>query len=268
MLPLALHSIKQRLEAGQKVNVFSIGAIPSFKIIEIAAMSGGYHAVWIDEEHAALSQRDIETLALSCRSVGLDSYVRIAPLNYAAVMRPMEAGVGGIMAAQIRSVDEARQIVSWAKFPPRGTRGINPSNFEANYTTRSLPEHIEICNRERWLSVQIETLEALECVEQIAAVDGVDHLFVGPADLSVALGVPGQYLHPDCIAALKRVSHACKRVGKSWGILVRGPEHAALCREMGCQLFAFVNDLGVVVQGFQAVRSTYSMFFSSTPAKQ
>lgn len=263
-----MHSIKQRLAAGQEVNVFSIGAIPSFKFIEIAAMTGGYHAVWIDEEHAALSQRDIESLALSCRSVGLDSYVRIAPLNYAAVMRPMEAGVGGIMAAQIRSVDEARQIVSWAKFPPIGSRGINPSNFEAIYTTRSLPEHIEICNRDRWLSVQIETLEALACVEQIAELDGVDHLFVGPADLSVALGVPGQYLHPDCIAALERVAHACKRSSKSWGILVRGPEHAALCRELGCQLFAFGNDLSVVLQGFKAVRSTYSMFFSSPTAGQ
>ena len=256
-----MHSIKQRLAAGQEVNVFAIGAIPSFKIIEIAAMTGGYHAVWIDEEHAALSQHDIEHLALACRSAGLDSYVRIAPLNYACVMRPMEAGVGGIMAAQIRSVEETRQIVSWAKFPPVGTRGINPSNFEANYTSRSLPDHIEICNRDRWLSVQIETIEALDCVEQVAEVDGVDHLFVGPADLSVALRVPGQYLHADCKRALERVANACKRAGKSWGILVRGPEHAAICRELGCQLFAFANDLSVVVQGFKAVRATYSMFF-------
>jgi 4-hydroxy-2-oxoheptanedioate aldolase len=259
-----MHSIKKRLADGQEVNVFSIGAIPSFKIIEMAAMLGGYHAVWIDEEHAGLTQREIEHLTLACRSAGLDSYVRIAPLNYAAVMRPMEAGVGGVMAAQIRSVDEARQIVSWAKFPPMGSRGINPSNFEANYTTRSLQEHIDICNRDRWLSVQIETLEALECVEQVAEVDGIDHLFVGPADLSVALGVPGQFLHADCKAALDRVSKACKRAGKSWGILVRGPEHAALCRDLGCQLFAFANDLSIVLQGFRAVRSTYSSFFSDS----
>ncbi|MEQ1826181.1 MAG: aldolase/citrate lyase family protein [Pirellula sp.] len=257
-----MHSIKQRLAAGQEVNVFSIGAIPSFKIIEMAAMSGGYHAVWIDEEHAALTQRDIEQLALACRSAGLDSYVRIAPLNYAAVMRPMEAGVGGIMAAQIRSVEETKQIVLWSKFPPIGLRGINPSNFEADYTTRSLADHIEICNRDRWLSVQIETLEALECVEQVAEVDGVDHLFVGPADLSVALGVPGQYLHNDCKAALERISNACRRANKSWGILVRGPEHAELCRDLGCQLFAFANDLGLVTQGLKAVKATYAKFLT------
>jgi 4-hydroxy-2-oxoheptanedioate aldolase len=263
MLRVNLHSIKQRLASGQDVFIFSIGAIPSPKLIEIAAMTGGYHGVWIDEEHAALTQRDIELLTLASRSVGLDSYVRVAPLNYATIMRPMEAGAGGVMAAQVRSVAEVEQIVAWAKFPPTGVRGINPSNFEANYTTRPLVEHVEICNRDRWLSVQIETLEALDCVEAIAAVDGIDHLFVGPADLSVALGVPGQYLHADCIAALKRVGQATKRVGKSWGILVRGPEHGQVCRELGCQLFAFCNDLSVALQGFKAVRSTYDKFFQS-----
>jgi 2-dehydro-3-deoxyglucarate aldolase/4-hydroxy-2-oxoheptanedioate aldolase len=255
-----VYSIKQRLASGQEVNVFSIGAIPSFKIIEMAKMIGGYHAVWIDEEHAALSQKDIELLAMACRSAGLDSYVRVAPIHYAAIMRPMEAGVGGIMAAQIRSTAEAKQIVAWAKYPPAGIRGINPSNFEADYTTRSLGEHIEICNRDRWISVQIETLEALECVEEIADIHGLDHLFVGPADLSVALGVPGQYLHADCRKALDRIAQACRKSQKSWGILVRGQEHAALCRDLGCQLFAFANDLSFVIQGLRAVKSTYPDF--------
>ena len=255
-------SIKKRLQAGENVHVFSIGAIPSPKLIEIAALTKGYHAVWIDEEHAALGQRDIELLAMACRSVGLDCYVRIAPLSYAAVMRPMEAGAAGIMAAQVRSVSEVEQIVSWAKFPPVGSRGINPSNVEADYTTRSLDDHIRICNQDRWVSVQIETLEALDCVEAIAAVEGMDHLFVGPADLSVALGVPGDYLHEKCQQALTKVAAATKKAGKSWGILVRGNEHAEFCRSLGCQLFAFGNDLGVAVQGFRAIRGSYPGFFN------
>lgn len=254
-------TIKGRLAAGQEVNIFAIGAIPSPKLIEIAAMSGGYHGVWIDEEHAALTQNQIELLALACRAVGLDCYVRLAPLNYAAVMRPMEAGVGGIMAAQIRSTREVQTIVDWAKFPPMGHRGLNTGNYEGDYGVRTLPKHIEHSNRDRWLSIQIETLEALEAVEEIAAVDGVDHLFVGPADLSVALGVPGEFLHEKCIAALERVSNAVRSTGKSWGILARGPDHAAQCRRLGCQLFAFAMDLGVAHQGFLAYRQTYKDFF-------
>jgi len=255
-----MHSIKQRLQQGLDVNIFSVGAIPSTKIIEIAAMIGGYHGVWIDEEHAALTQRDIELLALACRSGGLDSYVRIAPVDYAAIMRPMEAGVGGVMAAQVRSVSEVRQIVSWAKFPPEGTRGINPSNFEGFYSTRPLKDLIASSNRDRWLSVQIETLEALECVEEIAAIDGIDHLFVGPADLSVALGVPGEYLNPACKEALLRVSQACHAANKTWGILVRGRDHAEFCRSLGCKLFAFGNELGALVQGFKSIAATYPTF--------
>jgi len=256
-------SIKSRLASGQQVNVFTIGAIPSPKIIEMVAMAGGYHAIWIDEEHAGLTLNQIEILAMACRSVGLDSYVRVAPTNYAAVMRPMEAGVGGIMAAQIRSVEEARQVVRWAKFPPLGERGANASNFEGNYGTQSLAHHIQKCNDDRWLSLQIETSEALQQVDQIAAIEGVDNLFVGPADLSVALGVPGDFMHPRCREALQRVSEATLDQGKTWGILVRSREHADFCRSLGCQLYAYSNELAAFLAGLSVTRARYEDFFLS-----
>jgi 2-keto-3-deoxy-L-rhamnonate aldolase RhmA len=125
-----------------------------------------------------------------------------------------------------------------------------------------LAEIVESSNRDRWLSVQIETLEALQSVEQIAQVAGVDHLFVGPADLSVALGVPGQFLHEKCKSALSDVSNACQKSGKSWGVLVRSPEHALFCKSLGCQLFAFANELSAFMQGLKAIQSTYTSFLS------
>ena len=253
-----MHSIRQRLESGQQVNIFSVGSLPSFKIIEMVASVGGYHGIWIDQEHASLSQQQIELLAMACRSVGLDSYVRVAPTDYATIMRPMEAGVGGIMAAQIRTIDQVRQIVDWSLFPPLGSRGLNPSNFEGDYAKRSLAEIVEKGNRERWLSIQIETVEALEAVDAIAGIPGVDHLFVGPSDLSVALGVPGQFLHQKCQQALERISAASRNHGKSWGILVRSAEHAQLCQSLGCQLFAIGNDLAAVQQGLKVMQQTYS----------
>lgn len=256
-------SIKSLLAAGQQVNVFAVGAIPSPKIIELVAMVGGYHAIWIDEEHAGLTLNQIEILAMACRSVGLDSYVRVAPTDYTSIMRPMEAGVGGIMAAQVRSIAEAKQIVRWAKFPPLGERGANASNFEGLYGTKPLADHIRDCNDQRWLSLQIETTEALDLVEQIAALDGVDNLFVGPADLSVALGVPGDFMHPKCRDALTRVSQATLSQGKSWGILVRSSEHASFCRSLGCRFYAYANDLAAVLAGLRSIRTNYQDFFVS-----
>ncbi len=245
------------------MNVFAIGAIPSPKIIELVAMVGGYQAIWIDEEHAGLTLNQIETLAMACRSVGLDSYVRVAPTDNAAVMRPMEAGVGGIMAAQVRSIGEAQQIVRWAKFPPLRERGANASNFEGLYGTKPLADHIRDCNDARWLSLQIETTEALDQVEQIAAIQGVDNLFVGPADLSVALGVPGDFMHPKCREALARVSQATLSEGKTWGILVRSREHADFCRSLGCQFYAYANDLAAMLAGLRSIRANYDDFFVS-----
>jgi 2-keto-3-deoxy-L-rhamnonate aldolase RhmA len=89
-----------------------------------------------------------------------------------------------------------------------GVRGLFQSNYEAGYTTRNVPELIEEANRNRWLVIQIETPEAVECAHEIAAVEHVDWLFVGPADLACTLGVPGELLHPKCIAALGRVAAA------------------------------------------------------------
>lgn len=258
-----MYSIQRRLKQGLDVHVFSVGAIPSPKLIEMVAMKGGYHGIWIDEEHAALTQRDFEMLALACRSVGLDCYARVAPVNYAAVMRPMEAGIGGIMAAQVRSLAEVEQIVQWAKYPPVGQRGLNPSNYEGGYGSRPLAEMVQRVNSERWLSVQIETVEALSVVENIAQNPCIDHLFVGPADLSLALGVPGEYLHDRCRSALSKVAHACREAGKSWGILVRSVEHAHFSKSLGCQLFAFANDLSTFFEGLRSVEDKYSSFLHS-----
>ncbi|MBI4662848.1 MAG: aldolase [Verrucomicrobia bacterium] len=257
-------TIKQRLASGEIVRVLALGSLASPKLVEIAGLAGGFQGVWIDQEHSAIPHQQLELLVMACRAAGLDAFVRVAPTDYATVMRPMETGAGGVMVAQIRSTDQVRQIVQWAKYPPLGVRGLFGANYEAGYGTANPAQHIERANRERWFCVQIETLEAVECVDEIAAVEGVDSLFVGPSDLSCTLGVPGEAMHPKCIAALERVAAAVKKAGKSWGVLTRGPEHAAKCRELGCQLFSLVGDLDLVQRGLQATKKLYSDFFPAS----
>ena len=223
-------SIKQRLAQGEIVRVLAFASLASPKLVEIAGLAGGFQGIWIDQEHSAIPHRELELLLIACRAAGLDAFVRVAPTDYATVMRPMETGASGVMVAQIRSVDQVRQIVQWAKYPPMGVRGLFLANYEAGYGTANPAEHLPRANRDRWLCVQIETAEAVECAHEIAAVEGVDSLFVGPSDLSCTLGVPGQAMHPKCIAALERVSAAAKSAGKSWGVLTRSPEHGVKCR--------------------------------------
>ena len=135
------------------------------------------------------------------------------------------------------------------------------NNREGSYGTADMAGLLRNANRDRWIALQIETLSALKEVEAIAALDGVDHLFVGPADLSTALGVPGEFLHPKVIDGMQAVADAAKSAGKTWGILCRGAQHAEKAREMGCTLFALATEFGVVHAGFKAVKEAYKGFF-------
>ena len=111
--------------------------------------------------------------------------------------------------------------------------------------------------------IQIETHEALECVEQIAAVEGVDCVFVGPGDLASNLGVPGQVMHAKCVKGIERVSAAAAAAGKPWGNLCTTVEHADACLKLGCRLFSIVGDVQTMRLGFEAVKSRMSDVFSA-----
>src|SRR5688500_7869607 len=114
--------IKKLLSQNKLVKVFGLGQLCHPKIVEIIGFHGGYDAIWLDQEHAGVTNAQIEEATRAARGVGLDSFVRLAPTDYASVMRPLEAGAGGIMAAQVRSVQEAADVVRWCKFHPQGLR--------------------------------------------------------------------------------------------------------------------------------------------------
>ena len=251
-------SIIQRLRNGQIVRTMHVTGFVKPRAIEMLGLVGHFHGIWIDQEHTAVPHSELESLLIACRAGGLDAFARVPLIDYCTVMRPMEAGCSGVMIAQVRTLDEVKRAVAWAKYPPRGLRGFFGGNFETNFGSIDMATHIANANRDRWLSIQIETPEAVELADQIAAVDGVDWLFVGPADLSVTLGVPGEFLHPKCVDALKRVDAAVKKAGKSWGILSRDAEHARRCRELGCQLFSVFGDIDCLRAGLTTLEQRFA----------
>lgn len=252
--------IKERLSAGQIVRTMHFTGMIKARALEMLGLVGNFHGVWIDQEHATIPHAKLETLLIACRASGLDAFARVPPTDYATVMRPMEAGCSGVMIAQIRTLAEVEQAVQWAKYPPIGRRGVFGANIEGQFGDVDIATHVANANRDRWLAIQIETPEAVEIVDQIAATQGVDWLFVGPADLSVTLGVPGDFLHPKCIDALKRVAAATNKVGKAWGTLSRDPEHARRCRELGCQLFSIFGDIDCLRAGLQVLEERFADF--------
>ncbi|OAI57737.1 hypothetical protein AYO47_07720 [Planctomyces sp. SCGC AG-212-M04] len=220
-----------------------------------------FHGVWIDQEHCGLTMRELEVACVTCKAAGLDTFVRIAPTNYSVVMQCLEAGAGGIMGAMVRSAAETEQIVQWAKFAPRGVRGFNNGGVDGKFGAISPKEFTETANRESLILIQIETAQAVEEAEAIAAVDGVDMLFIGPFDLSQAMGVTGDFFHPKCIAAIDRVVKASEKAGKKWAALTTTHEHSQMLLDKGCSLITPATDMRIVNAGLKAIKDTFPLIY-------
>jgi 4-hydroxy-2-oxoheptanedioate aldolase len=161
-----------------------------------------------------------------------------------------------------RTSEEAEQAVRWAKFWPRGERGLNGGNRDGRFGLVPAAEYTAHANASTFIGIQIETASALNDAAEIAAVPDVDLLFVGPADLSQVLGVPGDFENPRCFEAIERIADICAAAKKPWGIVPRGPEYAAKMRAWGCQMFVLGLDIHVVHAGIRATKERYAPFFT------
>jgi 2-keto-3-deoxy-L-rhamnonate aldolase RhmA len=251
--------LKLMLKENRLLKVFCAGQLCHPKLIEIFGMEGGFDAVWLDQEHVGLTIPQIEEGARAARAVGLDSFVRLTATDYATVMRPLEAGAGGIMAAQVRSAKETADVVRWAKFHPEGLRGVNGTGVDGRYGTMKLLDYMAHANADTFVAIQIEHIDAVNEVEKIAAVPDVDLLFIGPADLGQSMGIPGQFDHPLIWQATERVAKAAAAAGIHWAILPSSPAIARRCVDLGCKMLSMALDVWTLQRGIRAFRADYEM---------
>ncbi len=253
--------IKTLLAEGKLVRMFGIGQLSQPKLIEIVGEHGEFDALWLDAEHAGLGMKDVEIATLAARAYGLDNFVRMPATDYASVMRVLEAGAGGVMVSMVKSAEDAEQAVRWAKFWPRGERGMNGGNRDGRFGLTPLAEYVKKANADVFVGIQIETASAIAEIAEIAAVPDVDLLFVGPADISQVMGVPGDFENPKCLDTIEKIARACADAGKPWGIVPRGPEYAERMRGWGCRMFVLGFDIHVVHAGIRATKERYAGFF-------
>jgi 4-hydroxy-2-oxoheptanedioate aldolase len=242
--------LRKVLAEGGFVRVVGMNRVTEPWFAELAGKLG-FDVVWFDMEHRAHSYEVIDRVSVACRASGVDLMVRIRNTGYTSAMRALEFGANGIMVPHCRTAADARQSVAWTKFPPLGTRGFDGAGADADYGLAKPLEYIAHANRETFLMVQIEDREAVEYVEQIAAVEGVDGLFLGPADLSISYGVPLQQEHSDVQRALDRVANATAKAGKWWGTVTRTPEAAQREVDRGARMVTCADDHFLLVHGLQ-----------------
>lgn len=253
--------LKEALSQNRLVRVFGLGQLCDPKFVEIIGFEGGFDAVWLDQEHAGISMAQVEHAARAARGVGLDSFVRLAPTDYATVMRPLEAGAGGIMAAQVRGVQQAQDVMRWSKFHPLGLRGVNGSGVDGRYASLPMRQYMEQANAETFVAIQIEHVDAVHEVEQIAALPGVDVLFIGPADLGQSMGLVGDWNHPRIWEAIERVARAAAAHGVHWAILPPNAPFAERCVSLGCKMLSLGLDTWTIQRGLRAFKKEFEPYF-------
>ncbi len=211
----------------------------------------GFDVIWFDMEHRAHSYEMVDRVSVACRATGIDLMVRVRKTGYTSVMRALEFGANGVMVPHCRSAEEARQWVEWTRFPPLGKRGFDGAGADGDYGLANPLQFLKEQNEETFLVLQIEDRESVECVDKIAAVEGVDLLFVGPADLSISYGVPLQREHALVQRAMDKVANAAAKAGKWWGTVTPTPESAQLELDRGARMVTCADDHFLLVQGLQ-----------------
>jgi 4-hydroxy-2-oxoheptanedioate aldolase len=252
-----LKTFKQLLAEDRVLHTFAYGRVPHPVVIELFGLAGGFHGFWMDQEHSALTYDQICVAALAGRANDFDSFVRMAPIGYWQVTQNLEAGAGGVMAAQIHSAAQAEEFVRWTKFAPRGNRGINTGGRDAHYSFKTPAQFAADTNREQFVAIQIESGAAAAEADAIAEIDGVDLLFIGPADLSLSLGIVGQFHEAKLWEAIGKVAAACKSHGKHWGCVAPDPRFADRAIELGCRMVTTGSDVFALRKGVEAVKTMF-----------
>lgn len=254
-------SVLKKLRADKAALVTNVGASNAPFVCEMIGRIGGFDCIWIDMEHRPLTMRDTCELIRGARAGGVDTCVRIRKDAYWSFFRPLEDGATGLMLPHCMSPDEARWAVRNMRFAPEGLRGFDNAGADADYLQSELSEFMSHANQETFLVVQIEDHEAVACVEDIAAVKGVDVLFVGAADLSQSYGVPGQFRHERIREAIRRVAAAAKNNGCHWGVSMGTPNAAQEAYEQGARFINCSSDIGIMSNGFRAIRDEFNQLY-------
>jgi 4-hydroxy-2-oxoheptanedioate aldolase len=247
--------VKRKLRAGEPV----LAAKVNFMSPAVVEMMGtmGYDCLWLGNEHLSADISRIDHMITAARASGMDTMLRRNMAGYHELLQPLELGVHGFMIPRVRSLDYLSQVVDMVKFPPIGHRGLDGVNADADFGLRPLESYLEWANEQTFIVAQIEDASALDLIEPVAQMPGIDVVFVGHGDLALSLGIPGKLREPRVLDAIRRVGQACVAEGKVAGIPSRGPEDAVQLMEWGYRFFTMGADYGFVKNGLLAARDAY-----------
>ena len=236
--------ILEKLKAGKVARICclynSANAFPAY------AAAADYDGVWLDSEHNTWDKREMQRLMLLHRMADIDCIVRPSTLGKTELYHLLEDGATGVLVPLVSTVERARFLVDALKFPPVGQRGLDGASIDNDFFLNGTKGYPEAANRETLIAVQIETLEAVENVEEIAQVEGIDVLFIGPGDLSFRYGCELDWNEPQMKSAQERVAKAAQSAGIAWGRPSGTAEGIADLMRAGARFIACGSDFDAI----------------------
>jgi 2-dehydro-3-deoxyglucarate aldolase/4-hydroxy-2-oxoheptanedioate aldolase len=213
----------------------------------------GCRFVIYDMEHTGLGFETLKWLFASCRGLPIEPMVRVPRGEYTYLARALDLGARGVMIPMVESAAQARAIVEACRYPPEGRRGAGFGFAQCDYRGGDVGGKMRLYNGRTLVIAQIETERGLAEVEAIAAVDGVDVLWVGHFDLSNFMGIPAQFDDPRFDAAMRQVAEVARRHGKAAGFMATDRAWIDRAREMGYTMLAVGTDVGLLADATRAL---------------
>jgi len=252
--------LKQLLQTGESVVGLLVVELRQPSVMQVL-VNAGFQFVLIDGEHGAYSLETIADLSRAARQVELTPIVRVPDINYVYIAQALDVGAQGIMVPRITHAEQVKEIVRLMKYPPDGIRGNAQGVGYTRFNSGPVEEVMARVNQETMLVVQIETRESLENIEDIVRVPGVDVALIGPNDLSISLGIPGQIDAPLMREEIQKVIDACQKYGVYPAIHINKLDIAAYWAQQGMRLISSNNELTLMTRaGLEVTQTIRSAF--------
>lgn len=234
-----------RVRAGEPAAIACLGHfIPAYVRHAAAA---NFDCIWLDLEHRCWEPREVQSILAFFHYFDIDCLLRCPTREHAQLYRYLEDGAAGLMIPHVTTREDAENLARFTRFPPIGNRGLDGAGLDVEFDVQKGAEYTDAANRETMLVVQIESPEAVGNADEIASVEGVDGLFIGPGDLGLRLRYDDSGL--DLAGAEERVSAACQKHGKAWGRPAFNNEDLNALNAKGAQLLAYGGEFRFILDG-------------------
>jgi len=244
---MRINTVKQALKEGKAQFGCNTSMLRSPEVPRILA-AAGLHWSYLDSEHGGFDLETLQDLIRAANEAGLCPIVRVADLQYPLVARALDCGAQGVLFPRVESAELLEKAISWTRFPPEGVRGYGLQPTHVGYEAVGMPDIIAHSNANTMVALQIETKTAIERIDELLSVPKIDAVMIGPADLSISLGVAGQFEHPTLVAAIEKIRDACIRHGIAPGIHMRSLKLVQYWRDHGMLFLSCNSEIGFMLE--------------------